>query len=130
MSISFRVTDALVGQRLDSAVANAVPEISRAHAQRLIELGAITVAGSVVKSSYRLREGEQVSGELPEPEPASLDPEDIPLDVRYEDSHLLVVDKPAGLVVHPAPGNRSGTLVNALLHASPELVAGGEKEKR
>jgi 23S rRNA pseudouridine1911/1915/1917 synthase len=87
----------------------------------LIAQGTITVEGASVKPAYRLRSGEAVEGEIPEPEPTVLEPEPIPLRIIYEDEALLVVDKPAGLVVHPAPGHSSGTLVHALLHHCRDL---------
>lgn len=121
MSIRFEVDAALAGSRLDAAVAERVPELSRARARRLIEAGAITVSGKRRKPSYHLGVGELVTGELPEPAPLRVAPEPIPLDVRYEDEHLLVVNKPAGLVVHPAAGHAGGTLVNALLYHCEEL---------
>jgi 23S rRNA pseudouridine1911/1915/1917 synthase len=93
--------------------------------RRLLEQGAITVEGRTVKPAARLREGDRVRGQIPEPEPDRLTPEALPLDVVYEDAHLIVIDKPAGLVVHPAPGHRSGTLVNALLHHCRELSGVG-----
>ncbi len=101
--------------RVDVAVA-AVAGISRAHAQRLIGDGRALVDGARRRSSDRLSGGERISVELSAPPDESLEPESIPLRVAYEDDALLVVDKPAGLVVHPAAGNRDGTMVNALLH--------------
>ena len=100
------VTADLVGTRLDRAVAMRVPELSRARVRRLIDGGEIRVSGQRAKPSHRLRLGERVEGEIPEPEADRLEPEAIPLDVRYEDSHLLVVNKSAGLVVHPAAGQQ------------------------
>ena len=125
MSFSFRVTGTLVGRRVDQAVAEQQPELSRAQARRLIEHGEILVEGERTRPSARLREGEQVTGRVPEPVPDTLAPEAIPLAVAFEDEHLIVVDKPAGLVVHPAPGHRSGTLVNALLHHCENLSGVG-----
>ncbi len=121
MSFSFHVSPELAGQRVDQAVAEQQRELSRAYARRLIESGAITVSGRAVKPSHRLRGGETVRGEIPEPEPDRLEPEPIPLDVVHEDEHLVVVNKPAGLVVHPAAGHRTGTLVHGLLHHCGEL---------
>lgn len=125
MSFRLVVTPEQAGQRVDLVVAASWPELSRAQAQRLIAQGTITVGGSPVKSSYRLRVGEEVSGKIPEPESGPLEPEPIPLHIVYEDDLLVVVDKPAGLVVHPAPGHRSGTLVHALLHHCPDLSGVG-----
>ncbi len=119
------VTEPLAGQRLDAAMAQIEPRLSRAAARRLIERGDIRISGSQVKPAHRLRIGERVEGRVPEPEPDSLAPEAIPLEIVYEDAQLIVVDKPAGIVVHPAAGQRSGTLVNALLHHCHDLAGIG-----
>ncbi len=108
------------GTRLDTYVAEQC-QISRAHAQKLIRDGHVTVDGGQVKASHRLDTGERVIAIIPPPAPTSLIPEDIPLKVIYEDSDLLVVDKPAGLLVHPAAGQYTGTLVNAILARCPDL---------
>ncbi len=114
--------------RLDRFLADQVPELSRSAAQRLIDQGQVTVNGEPTRPSYRLRPGEVVVALLPAEEPQALLPEAIPLNIVYEDQALLVVDKPAGLVVHPAPGHPGGTLVNALLAHSPGLADGaGER---
>ena len=108
----------LHGQRLDRALVLLVPEFSRSYLQQLIEAGAVRIAGAVVrKPAAKVRAGDSGAIELrPTPQSQAFLPEDIPLQVVHEDEHLLVIDKPAGLVVHPAPGNWSGTLLNALLH--------------
>ena len=104
------------GTRLDQFIAS-VADISRSQAKNLIEDGEVSIDGKIVKKpSYKVKEGETVSFEIPEPVPLDLQPEDIPLDVVYEDKDVIVINKPAGLVVHPAPGHYSGTLVNALLY--------------
>jgi 23S rRNA pseudouridine1911/1915/1917 synthase len=121
----FRASAELAGRRLDQAVAEMRPELSRAQVRRLLEEGAVTVDGRGARPSHRLREGEHVRGRVPEPEPDTLIPEAIPIDVAFEDEHLIVVDKPAGLVVHPAAGHRTGTLVHALLHHCRELSGVG-----
>ena len=112
---------ALHGQRVDRAVAELVPEFSRSYCQQLIELGAFQLHGKpVVKPSTRVRAGDCGSIELrPTPQSQAFIPEPMALDVVYEDDHLLVLNKPAGLVVHPAPGNWSGTLLNGLLARDP-----------
>jgi 23S rRNA pseudouridine1911/1915/1917 synthase len=125
VTISFRTSAALAGKRVDVAVAEQVPELSRSRARGLIEAGQITVGGSPVKPSRLLREDDLVAGRIPPPEPDVLAPEPIPLAIVFEDEHLLVVDKPAGLVVHPAAGHRSGTLVNALLYHCDNLAGIG-----
>jgi 23S rRNA pseudouridine1911/1915/1917 synthase len=105
------------GQRLDRALADLAPEFSRSYLQQLIEAGAVTLGSNIVsRSSHKVRAGEQGCIELrPTPQSQSFRPENIELRVVFEDEHLLVIDKPAGLVVHPAPGNWSGTLLNGLL---------------
>jgi 23S rRNA pseudouridine1911/1915/1917 synthase len=116
------VTAAEAGQRLDRLLAARAPDLSRTRLQSLIEAGRVTVDGRRRKASHRLRDGEAVSVEVPPPVALDLAPEAIPLDVVYEDPALLVVDKPAGLVVHPGAGHATGTLVHALLaHCGPEL---------
>ncbi len=114
-------TRELAGSRLDSAVALRQPDLSRSRIRRLIEAGQITVSQARVKVAYRLRPGDRVEGQVPAPEPLVLRPEAIPLDVVYQDASLVVVNKPAGMVVHPAAGQRSGTLVHALLHHCRDL---------
>lgn len=104
------------GARLDSFLAGQLGEISRTRIQRAIEDGDVLVNQRVAKSSYRLRAGDQIEIDLPEPPPVELIPEAIPLDIVYEDDDLIVVDKPAGLVVHPGAGIASGTLANALVY--------------
>jgi len=121
------VSPELAGKRLDVALARLEPALSRAQAQRLIEQGEITVAGAVVKAAHKLRAGERIAGRVPTPAPARLEAQEIPLVVLYEDADLVVIDKPAGMVVHPAAGHRQGTLVNALLHHCRDLSGvGGE----
>ena len=96
--------------------------LSRSQAQRLIRAGQVTVDGQAVKAGYRFKGGERVSIDLPAPVEASIRPEAIDLDIVYEDADLAVINKPAGLVVHPGHGNETGTLVNALLARYPELA--------
>ena len=112
------------GIRLDSFLAGRIPELTRSAAARLIETGRVTVAGRTAAKSCRLEGGELVEAELPDPEPTQALPQDIPLDVVYEDEDVIVVNKPAGLVVHPAPGHPDGTLVNALLHHCGSSLSG------
>ena len=112
------------GVRLDSFLACRVPELTRSAAARLIETGRVTVAGRTAAKSCRLEGGELVEAELPDPEPTQALPQDIPLDVVYEDEDVIVVNKPAGLVVHPAPGHPDGTLVNALLYHCGNSLSG------
>ena len=104
------------GERLDRFVCARLPDLSRSAVQRLIDEGFVTVDGEAPGKSYKLREGDTVTVRLPAPKPAEVLPQDIPLQIVYEDGDLLVVNKPKGMVVHPAPGNPDGTLVNALLY--------------
>ncbi len=103
------------GERLDKLISEYSDEISRSFAAKLAEDGAVTVNGKRVRKNYKAVSGDVVEIELPEPEPISAEPEDIPLDIVYEDDDLIVVNKPQGMVVHPAAGNYTGTLVNALM---------------
>ena len=112
-------------RRLDSYVAERCPQLSRSQAQQLIDGGLVTVNGGVAKAGRRLNVGDRIVVTLPAPSEALL-PEAIPLDIVYEDSDLLVVVKPAGLVVHPSPGHPSHTLVNAILAHFPDLPEGDD----
>jgi len=115
------------GLRLDVWLARRLAGLSRARIQGLIAQGRILLDGAETRAAARLRAGQRVRVGLPAPAPARPEPEDIPLTILYEDSHLLVLDKPAGLVVHPGAGTRRGTLVNALLHHVRDLSGvGGE----
>jgi 23S rRNA pseudouridine1911/1915/1917 synthase len=109
------------GRRLDVFVSETWPELSRAQAKRLVDAGSVTVGGAKKKPSFALRPGDDVAVLLPDPEPSTLVPEAIPLDIVYEDRYLLLVNKPAGMTVHPAAGARRGTLVHALLHHCEDL---------
>jgi len=123
----FQVGAPSAGTRLDLFLSSVCSDLSRSRIQKLIDEGAVRVAGSSVKRSHFVRAGEAVSIEVPEPRAARVEPEAIPLSILYEDEHLLAIDKPSGLVVHPAPGHASGTLVNALLHHVRDLSGiGGE----
>ena len=104
------------GTRLDSWLAQSLDGVTRSAVSRLLEGGAVTVNGATAPKSFRLRGAERVEVVLPDPQPLDAVPQNIPLDVVYEDSDVIVVNKPAGMVVHPAPGHPDGTLVNALLY--------------
>ncbi len=104
------------GRRLDQFLADELEELTRSAAQRLAEEGWVQLEGRSLKKNYRLTGDECFQVELPDPEPISAQPQDIPLDIVYEDDDLLVIDKPKGMVVHPAPGNPDGTVVNAVLY--------------
>lgn len=109
------------GVRLDQLLAEVEPVHSRSFAQKLIERDLVRVNGEIVSKRHIVRPGERVTFEIPPAEPSDLEPEDIPLDIRFEDEHLIVLSKQAGLVVHPAQGHWTGTLVHALLAHSKEL---------
>ncbi len=117
------------GERLDRYLAAAWPDLSRTQVQRLLVAGNITVNGRAARAGRPVRAGDRVEARLPEPVPSSLTPEAMDLHVVYEDADLLVVDKPAGLVVHPAPGHPTGTLVNGLLARCPDLQGIGGVER-
>lgn len=121
------IVDAGEGGRLDRFVAARLADLSRTAVQRLIDDGFITLNGSVCKASDKVGQGDVITVRVPPLVPTELIAEDIPLTIVYEDSDLVVIDKPAGLVVHPAAGHDSGTLVNALLGYIPDLEGiGGE----
>jgi 23S rRNA pseudouridine1911/1915/1917 synthase len=116
------------GTRLDLFLASVLPEHSRSQIQRLIKEGRIRVEGREAKPNHSVRAGQSVTVDVPEPVEATPRAEALPLPILYQDSDLIVVDKPAGMVVHPAAGHSSGTLVNALLHHVDDLSGiGGEK---
>ncbi len=115
--VELTVAEEMSGKRLDSVLAGMMPEYSRSFIQKLFENGSITVGGDPCSEKKRkAAAGDIVEITIPQPERLEVEAEDIPLDIVYEDDELLVVDKPAGMVVHPAPGNHSGTLVNALMY--------------
>ena len=121
------VPDGAGGTRLDAFLASVVPELTRAAVQRLIEDGDVLLGGVVQKSSYKVSGGEEISVTIPPPEPSSAIPEEMQLDILYEDPDLIVINKPAGMTVHPGAGVNSGTLVNGLLaHCSDLSGIGGE----
>ncbi|MFC2058644.1 RluA family pseudouridine synthase [Chloroflexota bacterium] len=115
-------------RRLDSFVAERC-QISRSYAQKLIREGQVTVEGDTTQPSRKLDTGDRIVVNLTSPEPLVLTPEDIPLKIVYEDSDIVVVDKPAGLVAHPAAGKRAGTLVNAILAHCPDLRLTGDSTR-
>ena len=112
------------GARLDAWLACRLPDVTRSAAARLCEEGRVCSAGKPLAKNHRLTGAETVSVALPDPAPIGAAPEDIPLDVVYEDGDVIVVNKPKGLVVHPAPGHPDGTLVNALLHHCGDSLSG------
>ena len=112
------------GQRVDAWLAANLEDVTRSAAQRLLEEGRVTCGGKALAKNYKLNGTETVEVCLPDPEPVDVLPQDIPLDVVYEDADVIVVNKPKGLVVHPAPGHPDGTLVNALLHHCGDSLSG------
>ena len=123
--LTFLLTPGEAGRRVDQVAAERLPDLSRSRVQRLLEAGLVTLNGRPVRPSRPVRSGDRLEVVIPPPEPTGLVPEEIPLQVVYEDADVVVLDKPAGLVVHPAPGHPRGTLVNALLARYPELSVGG-----
>jgi len=113
------------GARLDRHLADALPELSRSRIQALIRKGLVTVNGHPARASRRVSEGDEIRVEVPDPEPYHLQPEPLPIPIVFEDGDIIVVDKPAGLVVHPGAGVARGTLLNALLHHAPTLAGVG-----
>ena len=115
------------GMRLDAYISRQVNDCTRSYATQLIRKGQVLVDGAAAKPSHRIKTSEHISIDMPPPEPAELVPEAMALDILFEDCHLIVINKPPGLVVHPAAGHSSGTLVNGILHHCPDLEGiGGE----
>ena len=118
------------GERIDALLAHTVPGLSRNAAQRLLDSGAVLLNGIPLRKNYKCSSGDRFEVFLPEPSVSELVPQDIPLDIRYEDDDVIVVNKPRGMVVHPAPGHADGTLVNALLYHCGSSLSGVGGEKR
>jgi 23S rRNA pseudouridine1911/1915/1917 synthase len=116
-------------KRLDVFLTEVQADITRSTIKKLIETERVTVNGAPAKAHYKLKEGDHVEVEVPDPEPLEVKPEPIPLNIVYEDASLIVIDKPPGMVVHPAPGHSGGTLVNALLHHCKDLAGIGGVER-
>ncbi|MGN1003030.1 MAG: RluA family pseudouridine synthase [Oscillospiraceae bacterium] len=127
---TYILSETEAGERLDALLPHILAGITRSAAARLIESGAVTVNGRPVAKKYVPVPGDELGIELPQPEETELVPQNIPLDVVYEDSDLIVVNKPRGMVVHPAPGHPDGTLVNALLYRCGDSLSGIGGEKR
>ena len=130
MSEHIEITAEESGERIDALLARLVPELTRSAAQRLLEEGLVTLRGVPVKKNRRTEPGEVYAALLPEPELPEPEPQDIPLDIVYEDADVVVVNKPRGMVVHPAPGHPDGTLVNALLRHCGDSLSGVGGERR
>ncbi len=125
----FTVPEELAGTRLDRCLSLLHPSWSRSRARRLIDEDCVTVNEGTGKPAYRVEAGDRIVVNEPPPKPLDTAAEDIPLEIVFEDSHLLVISKPAGLVIHPAAGNPSGTLVNALLQHCDDLSGIGGSER-
>lgn len=121
---TFVVSDQSAGARLDRFLAEQLPDLSRSLIQRIVERGGVVIDGQVARASQRLRVGQSIQVEIPPPEPTGIAPAEIPLEIIYESPDLLVLNKPAGLVVHPAPGHPADTLANALMARYPGLAVG------
>lgn len=115
------------GIRLDRFIADQIPDLTRSYVRQLIDTDNVLVNDQNVRPSVAVRSGDIITIQLPEVQPTALTPEDIPLTVVYEDNDVVVIDKPAGMVVHPAPGHSSGTLVHALLARYPDISIGGDQ---
>jgi 23S rRNA pseudouridine1911/1915/1917 synthase len=129
MELTFCVDTEHDGTRLDQYLAANIPEISRARAQALIHSGHVTADGHSAKPSHKVRRGESINVRLEPKEPPSFEAEDIALDIIFEDEHIIIINKPAGMVVHPAAGVRSGTLVNALMGRYRGLPKSGGEDR-
>ena len=118
------------GERADAALARLCPDLTRSAAQKLLESGQVTCGGKVLKKNDKLTEGDELEVILPDVQEVSIEPENIPLDVVYEDDDVIVVNKPKGLVVHPAAGHWNSTLVNALMYHCKDSLSGINGELR
>ena len=118
------------GVRLDVLIAGSIDTVSRSGVQKLIETGAVTCRGEPVKKNLKVRAGQVFELEIPEPQRIEIVPQDIPLDIVYEDEDVIVINKPRGMVVHPAPGHPDGTLVNALMYHCGDSLSGINGEIR
>lgn len=120
----FQITEEMEDERIDRCVSALIDSLSRSFIQKMIKEERVLVNGRPVKGSYRVKDGDEVSFELPESVEPDIEAEDIPLDILYEDSDVIVVNKPKGMVVHPAAGHYSGTLVNALMYHCGKDLSG------
>ena len=121
---SFMCQDDVSDSRIDRCIADMYQDMSRSYIQKLIKDGLVFVNGNACKASYRVAEGDMISFTAPDATLPDIEPENIPLDILYEDDDVLVVNKPKGMVVHPAPGHYSGTLVNALMYHCRDNLSG------
>ena len=126
----YHVTEQDQGMRIDQILCKCQPDVSRSAIQKWIKDGNVLVQGKTCKANYRINQGDTIALFVPEPVEASIQPQDIPLDILYEDKDLLIVNKPKGMVVHPAPGHPDGTLVNAIMYHCKESLSGINGEIR
>ena len=120
----FTVDDTQAGERIDKFLCANITTLTRSAVQKVIDSGTVTVGGIAVTKNYKVRAGDKIAVQMPQNRELDVEPQNIPLDIRYEDDDLLVVNKPKGMVVHPAPGNPDGTLVNALLYHCKGSLSG------
>lgn len=118
------ITENEAGIRIDKVLTMTCPELSRSFLQKLIDEGNVTVSGKIIKPSLKMKTGERIVLHIPEPETTEVLPEDIPLDILYEDQDILIVNKPKGMVVHPCAGHKADTLVNAVLYHCGDSLSG------
>lgn len=121
--MEIKITSEQVNNRIDKLLSDLIPELSRSYIQKLLSEGNILVNNTPVKSNYKLRLDDTISVTIPEPEDIDILPEDIPLDIVFEDEDILIVNKPKGMVVHPAAGHYTGTLVNAIIYHCKEQLS-------
>lgn len=123
-SFVINICSETVGTRIDKVICDELSELTRSAVQKIIDDGGVTVNGIAVSKNYKVRNNDEITVEIPEPKILDVTAENIPLDIRYEDEDLLVVNKPKNMVVHPAAGNYSGTLVNALMYHCGDSLSG------
>ena len=124
MMQEYLVPEEAAGTRIDKFLADACPDLSRSFLQKLLKESSVTADGKAVKSSFKVSGGETIAFEVPKPQEAAIEAENIPLDILYEDSDIILVNKPKGMVVHPAAGHYTGTLVNALMYHCKDQLSG------
>ena len=124
MMQEYLVPEEAAGTRIDKFLADACPDLSRSFLQKLLKESSVTADGKAVKSSFKVNGGETIAFEVPKPQEAAIEAENIPLDILYEDSDIILVNKPKGMVVHPAAGHYTGTLVNALIYHCKDQLSG------
>ncbi len=127
-ALVFSIPQEFIGERVDKVLRQLYPELSRAQWQRLVREGQVTLQGSPIRANYKVIGGESIQALLPPPLPTDIIPEEIPIDIIYEDETMLAINKPAGIVMHPATGHESGTVANAIVYHFPDVLdVGGER---